>query len=347
MSGMTDRELASKIGVRYAAHESCKIGAPFYAFTETELEVFAARMRGDGDPEQAVAWQRRVVHTGGGTVVSEWEDCTEADFQLKRQIDSQPKLFRTVYRALYECPQLVNVAVASDAVRELISGVRTLNRSKHHEVAGCDDGPRYWQRGEWIDWILELCDSTEAALSTQPAPSEVDTGEDLQFGPRLPSGGPVESKAKAWDDMIHLMDELSPGWSRLSKVGSWAMRRAIRAMHEAALPAPAEQVAAPIGWEPCTPEYVAKHGDCATAPRVSFEGDTRSHYHPAKRDAEQVAASVAVTPEMLDRASYAYYTGDTFPVGATPWAEHRHRVRMHDALAAAIAAAPVAPEREG
>lgn len=55
MSGMTDRELASKIGVRYAAHESCKIGAPFYAFTETELEVFAARLRGDGEQGQAVA----------------------------------------------------------------------------------------------------------------------------------------------------------------------------------------------------------------------------------------------------------------------------------------------------
>lgn len=54
---MTDvRALAGKIGVFYAAHESCNPGAPFYAFTETELEVFANRLRGEAAPEgQAVA----------------------------------------------------------------------------------------------------------------------------------------------------------------------------------------------------------------------------------------------------------------------------------------------------
>lgn len=67
---MTDaRALAGKIGVFYAAHESCKPGAPFYAFTETELEVFVDRLRGEA--ARPVAWTsetqlKSVVLTGDG-----------------------------------------------------------------------------------------------------------------------------------------------------------------------------------------------------------------------------------------------------------------------------------------
>lgn len=46
---------------------------------------------------------------------------------------------------------------------ELISAVRSINHAKHHEVLmPGDDEPRYWQRKEWVDWVLSLCDAAPA-----------------------------------------------------------------------------------------------------------------------------------------------------------------------------------------
>ena len=42
-------------------------------------------------------------------------------------------------------------------------GIRTINREKYHEVYIGDDEPCYWQRKEWVDWVLELADELEAA----------------------------------------------------------------------------------------------------------------------------------------------------------------------------------------
>lgn len=49
-----------------------------------------------------------------------------------------------------------------EKVSELISNIRTINRSPQHvaRVMG-DTAPCYWQRKEWIDWILSLCDEVE------------------------------------------------------------------------------------------------------------------------------------------------------------------------------------------
>lgn len=60
-----------------------------------------------------------------------------------------------------------------DAARELISGVRSVNRGQHHlvQVEG-DDEPCYYQRGEWIEWILELADLAEQSIAQQPAVPE-------------------------------------------------------------------------------------------------------------------------------------------------------------------------------
>lgn len=56
-------------------------------------------------------------------------------------------------------------ALGADPVRELISAVRSINRAPRHEVrvAG-DDEPCYWQRREWIQWVLELADAAECAI---------------------------------------------------------------------------------------------------------------------------------------------------------------------------------------
>ncbi len=49
-------------------------------------------------------------------------------------------------------------------VKELVSAINTINRSKHHEVPESitgDDEPCYWQRKEWVDWILELANEAD------------------------------------------------------------------------------------------------------------------------------------------------------------------------------------------
>jgi hypothetical protein len=52
-----------------------------------------------------------------------------------------------------------------NAVRRLIVGVRTINRAPHHEVnIEGDDEPCYYQRKEWIEWILELAASAEKEI---------------------------------------------------------------------------------------------------------------------------------------------------------------------------------------
>jgi hypothetical protein len=50
--------------------------------------------------------------------------------------------------------------------KELISAIRSINKSKAHEIKiGWDDEPCYWQRKEWVDWILELANETEKELT--------------------------------------------------------------------------------------------------------------------------------------------------------------------------------------
>lgn len=50
--------------------------------------------------------------------------------------------------------------------KELISAIRSINKSKAHEIKiGWDVDPCYWQRKEWVDWILELANETEKELT--------------------------------------------------------------------------------------------------------------------------------------------------------------------------------------
>ena len=47
-------------------------------------------------------------------------------------------------------------------IGELTSAIRSINRAPHHIAKGVDDDePCYWQRKEWIDWILELASSAD------------------------------------------------------------------------------------------------------------------------------------------------------------------------------------------
>lgn len=52
------------------------------------------------------------------------------------------------------------LTAADERWDELVSGVRSINRSPHYMVKAIDDDqPQYRQRKEWIDWVLGLCDA--------------------------------------------------------------------------------------------------------------------------------------------------------------------------------------------
>ena len=52
------------------------------------------------------------------------------------------------------------LTAADERWEELVSAVRSINRSPHYMVKAIDDDqPQYRQRKEWIDWVLELCDA--------------------------------------------------------------------------------------------------------------------------------------------------------------------------------------------
>jgi len=54
-----------------------------------------------------------------------------------------------------------------EAMKSLIGGIRSINKSDHHKVnIEGDDEPCYWQREEWIKWILEEADKAEEIINT-------------------------------------------------------------------------------------------------------------------------------------------------------------------------------------
>lgn len=55
------------------------------------------------------------------------------------------------------------LTAADERWGELVSAVRSINRSPQYKVMAIDDDePQYRQRKEWIDWVLGLCDAPAA-----------------------------------------------------------------------------------------------------------------------------------------------------------------------------------------
>lgn len=51
----------------------------------------------------------------------------------------------------------------SAALKDLIGVVNTVNRSRHHEIKmDDDDEPCYWQRKEWIEYLMETVNAAES-----------------------------------------------------------------------------------------------------------------------------------------------------------------------------------------
>lgn len=65
------------------------------------------------------------------------------------------------------CPVVISPKVLleleqeNERLREVAKAVGSINRSRNHivpESVTGDDEPCYWQRKEWIDWIVDLAD---------------------------------------------------------------------------------------------------------------------------------------------------------------------------------------------
>lgn len=74
----------------------------------------------------------------------------------------------------YAAPVADPDAALVEALKELVSAVRSINRSRRHQIRlPVDSEPVYWQRKAWIDRVLGLADSADAALAgkggAQPA----------------------------------------------------------------------------------------------------------------------------------------------------------------------------------
>lgn len=95
---------------------------------------------------------------------------------------------------------------------EVVSAIRSVNREGQHivRIEG-DDDPCYWQRKEWIDWMLDLAFELEleANASAPPAPAAVPdyaSMADQISGMKVTDDG-VEGRGynKALDDVLALV----------------------------------------------------------------------------------------------------------------------------------------------
>lgn len=58
--------------------------------------------------------------------------------------------------------EIAELKTARVLLKDLISAIRSINCAPHHRVdIPGDDEPCYWQRREWVEWILELADHAE------------------------------------------------------------------------------------------------------------------------------------------------------------------------------------------
>lgn len=59
------------------------------------------------------------------------------------------------------------IAELSASLKDLIGVVNTVNRSRHHEIKmDDDDDPCYWQRKEWIEYLMETVSAAEDVYRT-------------------------------------------------------------------------------------------------------------------------------------------------------------------------------------
>lgn len=99
------------------------------------------------------------------------------------------------------------LAVVRGLLRELIGAVRTINHGPQHKImVKGDDQPRYWQRQEWVVYLLNICNEAEESLTAIPAPEvpvvnqqftaeQGERQEAVAWSLRLPDGRTTLEKA--------------------------------------------------------------------------------------------------------------------------------------------------------
>ncbi|WP_296277832.1 hypothetical protein [Pseudomonas sp. UBA7530] len=103
-----------------------------------------------------------------------------------------------------DIPSRVKAVVADlEAVRGLLSGliraVRSINCTPRHAIMiKGDDEPCFWQRREWVEYVLGLCTEAEAALTATTAPK---VRPDLIRFDFINADGQPDSKMITHDDM--------------------------------------------------------------------------------------------------------------------------------------------------
>lgn len=98
------------------------------------------------------------------------EAIADAAGEAQEGADYAPPEWARIVNRVSQVEQAGETDALSGAVESLISGIRSINRAPHHRVQiESDDEPCYYQRKEWIDWVLDLANNAERALS-RPAP---------------------------------------------------------------------------------------------------------------------------------------------------------------------------------
>ena len=121
-------------------------------------------------------------------------DNYERSYRGAKNRQDDAELIRCALRRSHPAPQ---VAVP-EKVRELIGAVRSVNRSRQHSIhIEGDDEPCFWQRAEWVRYVLELADEAEQTITAAPT-APAGEQDPLPVGLSL---GPLT-------DLIHEMDKL-------------------------------------------------------------------------------------------------------------------------------------------
>lgn len=121
------------------------------AALEAENERLRAALAEQGERQEAVARVGMVTGT----------DFKSLDF-FKTDLQELP-----VGTMLYATPQPgPDVRALVEALDGLASGARTINRGHQHKVMiEGDDEPCFWQRREWVEYLISLCDEADKALA--------------------------------------------------------------------------------------------------------------------------------------------------------------------------------------
>jgi hypothetical protein len=126
-------------------------------------EEFERHSYADIDDAQVSEWSvKQVNRVLSEALTDALSVLTSSVVELGKQADAITKARRALEMVDAKINPSETEKEPGSAIKELISGVRTINRSPQHKInIPHDDESCYWQRKEWIDWVLELADAAE------------------------------------------------------------------------------------------------------------------------------------------------------------------------------------------